>query len=303
MSSASNSPRSPVNRNIPASPNSFVPAHNVFPFDNIIFSSNFDNGNLGRVERVPNRPYEFKVWTAPDNMGTEYQSKHCAWFHFSVVGLPMGCVLRIQLVNASNHSGLYKHDMRPVYRSNSTNQKWVRIRSSVRFIKDGDSAQLYFEHSIDSDNDKIYFAFTYPYSYSQLQSELAGYDMHLNRMDAPGSIFYQRELLTHSCDKRRLDMLTITSVDGASPTEKETLFPGLFPEILSPLQSNRPPVFPNKEVIIVSARVHPGEVPAQHTFKGVLSLLLDPDDQTARELRSRYVFKLIPMLNPDGKLR
>lgn len=87
------------------------PAHNVFSFDNIVFSSNFDNGNLGRVERVPNRPYEFKVWTAPDNMGTEFQSKHCAWFHFSVAGLPMGCVLRIQLVNASNHSGLYKHDM------------------------------------------------------------------------------------------------------------------------------------------------------------------------------------------------
>ena len=87
------------------------PAHNIFTFDNIVFSSNFDNGNLGRVERVPNRPYEFRVWTAPDNMGTEVQSRHCAWFHFSVSGLPMGCVLRIQLVNASNHSGLYKHDM------------------------------------------------------------------------------------------------------------------------------------------------------------------------------------------------
>lgn len=116
--SAPSSPRSPTKKSIgsaaassqPSVPT--APAHNVFPFDNnIIFSSNFDNGNLGRVERVPNRPYEFKVWTAPDNMGTEFQSKHCAWFHFSVVGLPMGCVLRIQLVNASNHSGLYKHDM------------------------------------------------------------------------------------------------------------------------------------------------------------------------------------------------
>jgi hypothetical protein len=88
-----------------------IPAHSVFTFDDIIFSSNFDNGNLGKVERVPNKPYDFKIWTAPDNMGTEYQSKHCAWFHFVVSGLPLGCVLRIQIVNASNHSGLYKFDM------------------------------------------------------------------------------------------------------------------------------------------------------------------------------------------------
>lgn len=187
-----------------------------------------------------------------------------------------------------------------MYRCNTTNQKWVRIRSSVRFIKgDGDNAQLYFEHSIDSDNDRVYFAFTYPYSYAQMQAELTVCDSHRNNMDMPGSIFYQRELLTQSCDGRRVDLLTISSVDGALP-EREPLLPGLFPDVLSPAKSNRPPLFAGKEVVFVSARVHPGEVPAQHTFRGILSLLLDPDDQCARELRARYVFKLIPMLNPDG---
>jgi hypothetical protein len=96
---------------VPTIVTSSIPAHNVYKFQDITFSSNFDNGNLARVERVPNRPFEFKIWTAPDNMGTEHQSRHCAWFHFSVSGAPVGCVLRIQVVNGGNHSGLYKHDM------------------------------------------------------------------------------------------------------------------------------------------------------------------------------------------------
>lgn len=45
-----------------------IPAHNIFIFDQIIFSSNFDNGNLAKVEKVPNRSFEFKIWSAPDNM-------------------------------------------------------------------------------------------------------------------------------------------------------------------------------------------------------------------------------------------
>ena len=89
-----------------------IVGHNVFTFDDhVTFSSNFDNGNLGRVERAGNSSSNFRIWTALDNMGTEYQSKHGAWFHFMVTGLPMGCVLRIQVMNASPHGGLYKHDM------------------------------------------------------------------------------------------------------------------------------------------------------------------------------------------------
>lgn len=91
--------------------NTEVPAHNVFTFGDVTFSSNFDNGNLARAEQTPNKSFDYKIWTAPDNMGMPHQSKHCAWFYFMVTGLPQGCVLRIQIVNTSNHSGLYKYDM------------------------------------------------------------------------------------------------------------------------------------------------------------------------------------------------
>jgi murein tripeptide amidase MpaA len=188
-----------------------------------------------------------------------------------------------------------------VYRCNSSGQRWNRIKSSVRFNKETEgSAQLFFEHGVDASDDKIFFAFTYPYSYTTLQNELSAIT-HENDFTRPDSLFYQRELLTLSRDGRRVELLTISSVEGHSSTEKEPLLSGLFPDSPSAADNRRPPVFPNKEIMFISARVHPGEVPAQHTFKGILSLLLDPVDLTARELRARYVFKLIPMLNPDGE--
>lgn len=187
-----------------------------------------------------------------------------------------------------------------MYRSNATNQRWVRIKSSVRFSKDASTPQLFFEHGVEVADDKLFFAFTYPYTYAMVQTELAQMDAtHVNNFREKGSIFYQRELVTNSLDKRRIDLLTITSVDGKSATEREPLLSGLFPEARK--VDDRPPVFPDKEIVFVSARVHSGEVPAQHTFKGILSLLMDPNDLRAKELRARYVFKLIPMLNPDGE--
>jgi hypothetical protein len=73
-----------------------IVAHNVFDLEGVIFSSNFDNGNLLRVERGNSTTsWDYKVWTAPDNYGTPHQSKHCAWFYFTVSGLPMGATLSL----------------------------------------------------------------------------------------------------------------------------------------------------------------------------------------------------------------
>lgn len=93
----------------------------------------------------------------------------------------------------------------------------------------------------------------------------------------------------------------ITSLDGFSDDQpREPVVPGMFPAADSEPRCH---AFPQRRVAFVSARVHPGETPAQFVFDGFLNFILRTDDPRAEELRRRFVFKLVPMMNPDGVAR
>jgi cytosolic carboxypeptidase protein 5 len=75
----------------------------------------------------------------------------------------------------------------------------------------------------------------------------------------------------------------------------------LFPD--ASLTTSRPHQFRHKRIYFLSSRVHPGETPAAFVFLGFLDFILKADDPRARLLRDLYIFKLIPILNPDGVQR
>ena len=52
--------------------------------------------------------------------------------------------------------------------------------------------------------------------------------------------------------------------------------------------------------VILTARVHPGESVGSWMMKGALDFLVDPNSIEAEYLRQNFVFKVLPMLNPDG---
>lgn len=74
------------------------------------------------------------------------------------------------------------------------------------------------------------------------------------------------------------------------------------PLSFTPAGEKRAVSFPNTRIIFLSSRVHPGETPAAFVFAGFLTFLLSSDVRAA-QLRRQYVFKLVPMLNPDGVAR
>mmetsp|Transcript_7385 Transcript_7385/g.7244 ORF Transcript_7385/g.7244 Transcript_7385/m.7244 type:complete len:528 (+) Transcript_7385:376-1959(+) len=136
-------------------------------------------------------------------------------------------------------------------------------------------------------------AFSYPWSYNdhlQLLEKL--------RLSAIcQGIYFYKENIINSLEGRRCDLLTITSFTGMTE-EREERIPLLFPE-----QSvERAQKFVGKPIVIITARVHPGETPGSFVMNGFLYFIMS-DDPRAISLRDNFVFKIIPMLNPDGVYR
>ena len=50
----------------------------------------------------------------------------------------------------------------------------------------------------------------------------------------------------------------------------------------------------------MSQTIHPGEVPCSHALNGAIKKLLDKNDEDSKLLRKSFVFKIFPMINPDG---
>eukprot|EP00744_Colponema_vietnamica_P003732 GILI01005668.1.p1 GENE.GILI01005668.1~~GILI01005668.1.p1 ORF type:complete len:1299 (-),score=283.81 GILI01005668.1:173-4003(-) len=147
-------------------------------------------------------------------------------------------------------------------------------------------------------NDRVYLSNCYPYTYS----DLVGYCRRLitgheeacaakgqsqqgDKAKAPQvpphCLFVQS--LCPTLSGNATPLLTITNLrrkDGITIVPEEDL-------------RRRP-------VVLLTARVHPGESNASYMIKGCADFLLNPNNIVAAQLRDQFVFKIIPMLNPDG---
>ncbi len=57
--------------------------------------------------------------------------------------------------------------------------------------------------------------------------------------------------------------------------------------------------YESRQYVVLSARVHPGESNSSHIMQGTIRFLLS-EEEAAVTLRRHCIFKIVPMLNPDG---
>ncbi|KAK9505199.1 hypothetical protein O3M35_009303 [Rhynocoris fuscipes] len=281
------------------------------------FTSDFDSGNLGKVEFVgqddgegENKMYEFNIWTRSDCAGTEFANGNRTWFYFGVTETPQACIIKFNII-MNKQSKMYGQGMAPVYRVLPGQPVWERIKEKPTFLlADEGNFHLTFIHRLMELRPKttIYFAFTYPFTYNDLgnyleslefikhTSEICLEPVTFERLKtlSPDTVYLHRELLCRSLEGRNVNLITITSLHNVT-SSREVRLTNLFPDETVP----RPYKF-NKKVIFLSARVHPGETPSSYVLNGMINYLISANDVPALILRKHYVFKIIPMLNPDG---
>ncbi|CAF4184874.1 unnamed protein product [Rotaria sp. Silwood2] len=272
-----------------------------------------DNGLNTISHTLPKHDIEFNVWTKRDCEGTARVNGNRSWFYFGVKGGHGKCI-RFNIMNLNRQGRLFEMGMLPVFRTVPGHEKWSRIYVRPCWETVNEDFKLSFIHRIaDLKNSITYFAFCFPHSYEDMQLLLNAYDnlynsrladYYLEHPSLPvnsADIYYHHETLCYSCDSNKLDLITITSYKGITKEREHHFDKKLFPD--APTITKRPHQFRNKRIFFLSSRVHPGETPAAFVFLGFLDFILKTDDPRARLLRDLYIFKLIPILNPDGVQR
>ncbi|XP_019872750.1 cytosolic carboxypeptidase-like protein 5 [Aethina tumida] len=281
------------------------------------FFNDFDSANLARVEYVtpteavkqtgsksvvPDVPdAEFNIWTKPDCHGTEYENGNRTWFYFGLKANEPSILIKFNLVDLNRQGKMYSQGMAPVHRIIPGKPQWERIRDRPTYTINDNIFTLTFKFRTPENVQSImYFAFTYPFTYTELDRMLTTIDRRFINYQpmSEDDIYYVRERICNSLDGRSIDLITLSSYHGIT-SEREVRLKNLFPD----KSVQRPFKFIGKKVIFISARVHPGETPSSFVFNGLLNQLLCRDDLSSIILRKMYVFKLIPFLNPDGVAR
>ena len=132
-------------------------------------SSHFDSGNLKNCTQEG--PNLFHIWISPDSIPYDPKGHYKTWFYFSIKGVEKGQTLTFSVRNMANQGKLFKNGLRPVFRSTS-NMKWRRVLGKVEYKVFGNQNNYVVNgnhtfESISGKNEEIYFAYTYPYTYTE----------------------------------------------------------------------------------------------------------------------------------------
>lgn len=247
--------------------------------DHLLFDSQFECGNLRKAIQITEDEYDLIL--RPDINTFRYHQ----WFYFEVSNMRTDRHYRFNIINFEKINSQFNSGMQPVMFSvrDALNGKpyWRRVGEKISYYKNtyGKKKKIFYTLTFNirflHENDICYIAYHYPYTYTTLMTDLVNWSNSYDR----SSIYFRQQTLCKTLSGNDCPLLTITNLENLN--EHQTI--------------------PTNErtYVVLTARVHPGESNASWVMKGIIDYLLS-DETIARILRERFIFKIIPMLNPDG---
>ena len=292
-------------------------------YSNLKFDSRFECGNLLRAVQIA--PYEYDLFVRADVNTKSYMQwwyfavknthtpnwkdlavqkanrrKEQAWGGVNSSGVNIGNInrgssreptslgvnpsgsvtIKFNIVNLCKPDSMYNKGMQPIlyscFEAENAGIGWRRAGSDIcyfgnqytRVDSKGNHYTLTFKITFQNPNDTVLLAHSPPYTYTDNLR-------HMKELTKNRGKCIRRSVLCKTLAERQCDLLTITD----------------FEEPEDPKRRRR--------AIVMTARVHPGETPASWIMKGFLDFVTGTS-AAAKLLRTMFVFKVVPMLNPDG---
>jgi len=290
----------------------------------LIFESRFESGNLLAAFKISENSYHLIVQNDTNTNG------YSQWFFYRVTGGKKGQTVHFNILNLMKEYSLFNRGMKiSLYSEKKAehekkgwhkggfkieyyrNSLFKYVREQKRFL-----SSLSFSYEFEYENDTVYFANTVPYTYTDLFKELN----ELQKNDTKYNFLLRKTLCT-TLAGNNVDYITITSNEynnqGNSNNfnypNSNSIRNSISEKILNShmldnknLKSFLPnPILSSPENqysklgIVLMARVHPGETVSSYMMKGVIDFLCSDCDE-ANLLRNYFMFKILPMMNPDG---
>ncbi|XP_038041075.2 cytosolic carboxypeptidase 4 isoform X1 [Anas platyrhynchos] len=254
----------------------------------LTFFSKFESGNLRKAIQVREFEYDL-IMNADVN-----SNQHHQWFYFEVRDMKLAVPYRFNIINCEKFNSQFNYGMQLVMYSVKEallgRPRWLRAGHDISYYKNhyrcstaaggGMRGKYYytltFSIKFPHKDDVCYLAYHYPYTYSTMMAHLDILEQNRN----PKKVYWRKQTLCQTLGGNPCPLLTITAMPESKKSDDLEQF------------HSRPYVF-------LMARVHPGESNASWVMKGTLEFLVS-NDPIADLLRKCFIFKIVPMLNPDG---
>ena len=279
----------------------------------LIFESRFESGNLLCAFRTEDEN-SYQLYLQNDTNTTGY----IQWFFFRVSNTKRGRKVNFNIINMLRKTCIYNHGLKIMTYSTMAAAKenlgWHRscfntiyyannlyVYNNNNNDKKRNLHSLSFDYEFKYDNDTVYFANSIPYFYSALMKELNHYELNEDKYP-----FFHRKTLATTLGGNDLDMLTINSKydiykNGATPVIMPKSSNYYAIKYNPEYKLNKSHILDERKAVVIISRQHPGETVGSYVIKGCIDFLMG-ESQEAKKLRDIYLFKIVPMMNPDGVL-